>query len=315
MSESGAAWRPQASLQALYRRAERLAIIRAFFAERAVTEVETPLLAAAGVTDPAIESWQIESSGYWLQTSPEYAMKRLLAAGMGDCYQITRAFRAHEQGRHHNPEFSLLEWYRCGFDAPRLMAEVSVLIEQLLGPKTTETWRYADAFVHAGLPDPLNADQAELAAIARANGGAPAIDSLDRDGLLDWLFSVCVQPTLPERCFITHYPASQAVLARLDPGDSRVALRFELFCQGVEIANGFDELSEASTQRERFLSDQAQRQARGQVIPAIDERLLSALEYGLPDVAGVALGLDRLLMLADGASAIEAVIAFPWARA
>ncbi|PWG61299.1 EF-P lysine aminoacylase EpmA [Sediminicurvatus halobius] len=311
----GADWRPAASREALRRRAARLASIRAFFAERAVTEVETPVLAAAGVTDAQLDGFPVPAAdSRWLQTSPEYAMKRLLAAGFGDCYQITRAFRAGERGRRHNPEFSLLEWYRVGFDHHRLMAEVAALVAEVLGPGTTATLSYAEAFRRAGLPDPLTAPTARLAAAAEDHHGALTAP-LERDELLDLLFGTMVQAALPARCFVTEFPASQAALARLSPADPRVAERFELFAEGIELANGFHELTDPEEQRARFAADTARRRAAGRPTPAIDGRLLAALESGLPPCAGVALGLDRLFMLAEGADSVDAVMAFPWERA
>lgn len=273
------------------------------------------MLAAAGVTDTRIEGLREQATGRWLQTSPEYAMKRLLAAGLGDCYQITRAFRAGEQGRWHNPEFSILEWYRTGFDAPTLMGEVADLVDGVLGPAPVETRAYAEAFTRQGLPDPLSATDDEIMAAVAEQLPGPLPAGLDRDGGLDLLLSTCVVPALPPRCVLTDYPASQAVLARLNPADPRVAERFELFCEGVEIANGFVELTDARALRARFARDQAARQAQGLPVPAIDERLLAAMEAGLPACAGVAMGLDRLMMLAEGADSLEAVIAFPWDRA
>lgn len=308
-------WRPAAGVPALRRRAGRLARVRGFFAARGVIEVETPVLAAAGVTDVQLEGYPVPAAaGRWLQTSPEYAMKRLLAAGFGDCYQITRAFRAGERGRLHNPEFSLLEWYRLGFGQRELMAELAELVAVLLGPAEPVTLTYREAFATAGLPDPLEADDAALAASA-ARSGVTLPAGLDRDALLDLLFGTVVVSALPARCFVVHFPASQAALARLSPEDPRVAERFELFCQGVELANGFRELTDAAEQRARFAADRARRAAAGRPLPAVDERLLAALEAGLPDCAGVAVGLDRLFMLAEGVARIDEVIAFPWERA
>ena len=308
-------WRPAAGLAALRRRAEYLAAIRRFFAARDVIEVETPLLARAGVTDVAIEGLREAATGRWLQTSPEYAMKRLLAAGLGDCYQITRAFRAGEQGRLHNPEFTLLEWYRLGWDGSGLMAEVAALVDGILGPLSVTQCTYRDAFLAAGLPDPIAAEDAALRQAAEQRLAGVLPEGLGRAGYLDLLLDGVVVPTLPARCFLTRYPADQAVLARLDADDPRVAARFELFCEGVEIANGFVELTDAQALRSRFEADQAARAAAGVAVPAVDERLLAALESGLPDCAGVALGLDRLLMLAEGARSLDAVIAFPWEQA
>lgn len=307
-------WAPAAEVAVLRRRAAYLATIRQFFAARDVVEVETPVLAAAGVTAPHIDGLREASTGYWLQTSPEYAMKRLLAVGMGDCYQLARAFRAGEQGRYHNPEFTLLEWYRVGWSGTALMAEVQALVDEVLGQAPVHAMAYREAFVAAGLPDPLSANDDELEqAACAAVGQLP--DGLNRDGHLDLLLDAVVIPSLPSRCFLTHYPAAQAALAQLDEGDARVAQRFEFFCDGVELANGFVELTDASVQRQRFVEDQIQRQAAGRETVAIDERLLAALQAGLPACAGVALGVDRLLMLVEGADSIAQVMAFDWGRA
>ncbi|RZU97973.1 EF-P lysine aminoacylase EpmA [Spiribacter vilamensis] len=314
--ESDSEWAPAASLAVLRQRAEWLAGLRRFFHERGVIEVETPVLAAAGVTDPQVECLQESTTERWLQPSPEYAMKRLLAAGIGDCYQITPAFRAGEQGRWHNPEFTLLEWYRVGFSADAMMDEVEQLTACVLGAGQTARLTYQSSFIAAGLPDPLTASEARLAAAAAANPSArPVPAGLSRRDLLDWLFSQVVTSHLPERCFITHYPADQAVLARLDPTDPSVAERFELFVQGVEIANGFRELTDAVAQRDRFEADQAARRAAGQAVMAMDERLLAAMTAGLPDCAGVAMGLDRLFAIAAGVESLAGVLAFPWLRA
>lgn len=311
---SGADWPPTAPLPVLRRRAEWMECVRRFFRERSVTEVETPILAGAGVTDRHIEGLREAWTGRWLQSSPEYAMKRLLAAGMGDCYQITPAFRAAEQGRWHNPEFRLLEWYRIGYTADALMEEIERLIEIVLGAGRAVRRRYADVFLDAGLPDPLTATDTSLRAAAEARSGAPSANLSRRDHL-DWLFSEVVAPCLPARCFVTHFPADQAVLARLHPDDPRVAERFELFIDGIEIANGFRELTDAAALRARFEADQLARREAGQPVVAVDERLLAALSAGMPDCAGVAVGLDRLFALAAGARSISGVIAFPWDRA
>lgn len=307
-------WLPSASVAVLRRRAAYLATIRQFFAARDVVEVETPALAAAGVTAPHIEGLREASTGYWLQSSPEYAMKRLLAAGMGDCYQLARAFRAGEQGRYHNPEFTLLEWYRVGWSATALMAEIQALVDAVLGQAPVHAMAYSEAFLAAGLPDPLSANDEEVEqAACAAVGQLPS--GINRDAQLDLLLDAVVIPSLPSRCFLTHYPAAQAALAQLDDQDARVAQRFEFFCNGVELANGFLELTDATVQRQRFVEDQHQRQAMGRQSVAMDERLLTALQEGLPPCAGVALGVDRLLMLAEGADSIAAVMAFDWGRA
>jgi len=317
-------WRPTASVDGLRARADLLERIRAFFADRGVLEVETPLLSAATIPDPNIHSlscrWRSpgdrEGVTLYLQTSPEFAMKRLLAAGSGPIFQICKALRDGEAGRRHNPEFTLLEWYRPGWDHLRLMDEVQELLAATLGAAEGERVTYAEAFQrHAGL-DPHSASDAELReAAARAGLADPA--PLPRDDLLDLLLATVVEAELGRSgpTFLTHYPASQAALARLDAGDPRVAQRFEVFLDGIELANGFGELTDASEQRRRFERDLDERHRRGLPTVPMDERLLAALEAGLPSCSGVALGLDRLLMLALGVSDIADVLAFPIDRA
>lgn len=315
-------WRPSASIQALRRRAAALAAVRGFFAERGVWEVETPVLAAAGSTDPNIDSFHTDYRGphapaagrLWLQTSPEFHMKRLLAAGSGSIYQIGKAFRQGEAGRLHNPEFTLIEWYRVGFDHWQLMAEVAALCGRLCGSRPLRYLGYQQAFAELGAPDPLAAPAAELRGYARQRGWADAALELPRDGWLDLIVSQGISPGLGrgEFTFLHSFPAAQAALARLDPADRRVAQRFELFIDGVEIANGFNELDDAAEQAQRL---EAEAGGRGGLVPPVDGRLLAALEAGLPQVAGVALGFDRLLQVAAGASSLAEVLAFPIDRA
>ena len=312
-------WRPTASLGALKSRAAMLAAAREFFAERGVLEVETPVLSAAAVSDPQIESLSTRVAGLaaplHLCTSPEYAMKRLLAAGSGDIYQICRVFRDGERGRWHNPEFTLLEWYRLGFDDAALMSEVEALIGGLLAPhrklEPAERLSYSAALQrHAGV-DAQQASERDLTEAARSHGIVCQAD-LDRDAKLDLLMGLVVGPRLgTERpCFVCDYPASQAALARLKPGSPPVAARFELYLDGVELANGFHELAASVEQRARFVQDLRLRRARGQAQPPLDERLLAALAAGLPDCAGVALGFDRLVAIAAAAPQLADAMAF-----
>jgi lysyl-tRNA synthetase class 2 len=316
-------WRPTASRAALVRRAEMLRAARTFFQERGVLEVETPVLSAAAVTDPQIESLSTQVLGMpgpsYLCPSPEYSMKRLLAAGSGDIYQICKAFRDAERGRWHNPEFTLIEWYRLGFNDAALMDEVETLVAMLLAParmlRPAERLTYSDALQrHTGV-DAFNATDAELKQTAeRFRIRCDA--ELDRDARLDLLMGLIVGPQLgrEQPCFICDYPASQAALARLKPSgagvDARVAARFELYLDGVELANGFHELAAPAEQRARFLHDQGLRRARGQVAPPLDENLLAALEHGMPECSGVALGFDRLVAIALGADHLAAAMAF-----
>lgn len=318
-------WRPTASPATLRLRAQLLAAVRSFFAGRDVLEVDTPALVRHAVTDRHIHSARVELPGHpgalYLATSPEYAMKRLLAAGSGDIYQMAHAFRGSEQGRWHNAEFMLIEWYRCGFAMRQLMQEVAALALLLLGlPGSTPVsyLRYAQAFSGQLGPDPLLAPDSELRALAICHRlDADLAARCDRDQLLDWLMGTVIGPRLglDGLCFVHHYPASQAALARLDPDDERVALRFELYHRGVELANGFEELADARLQRARFQLDRQQRSATALPVPDIDEALLGALTAGLPLASGVALGFDRLLMLRTGAGSIEAVLPFPLQRA
>jgi elongation factor P--(R)-beta-lysine ligase len=251
-------------------------------------------------------------------------MKRLLAAGSGDIYQICHVVRGFETGSLHNPEFTLIEWYRIGFSLAQLMAEVEALVRALLGVRAgalaLERCSYRDAFLRELALDPLTAGVAELARAAAPLGyrpGAAAAASAARDDWLELLMGSLVGPRLGHGAltFVHGYPASQAALARLDPTDSRTAERFELYCQGMELANGFHELASASEQRARFDRDNAERRRLGRPVAPPDERLLAALESGLPDCAGVAVGFDRLLMLATDAARIEEVLAFPTVRA
>lgn len=318
-------WRPTASLPTLRLRAALLAAVREFFAGRGVLEVDTPALVRHAVTDQHIHSAQVQLPGHgaplFLHTSPEYAMKRLLAAGSGDIYQIAHAFRGDEAGRLHNAEFTLIEWYRCGWSMQRLMKEVAQLVRLLLElpPETpVETLSYAQAFQRELGCAPLTTSDASLRTLAIAHQLEPQLAArCGRDELLDWLMGSAVGPRLGADglSFIHSYPASQAALARLDADDPRVALRFELYYRGIELANGFEELADAPEQRARFEADREQRRQRALPVPDIDQGLLDALAAGLPPVSGVALGFDRLLMLRTGAGDISQVLAFPLERA
>ncbi len=321
MTDGHSDWRPSATLDALRVRAETLASLRRFFAERGVLEVETPALSAAAVTDLHLHSVTCtlevdDRRARYLQTSPEYAMKRLLAAGSGAIYQICKVFRDGERGRRHNPEFTMLEWYRPGWDHHRLMDEVDELLQTVLGVAAGERISYADAFRrHAGV-DPHAADDGELRSRVAALGVSD-VSELDRDDLLNLLLSHSVEHLLGvgRPTFLFDYPTSQAALARVRPGDPPVAERFEVFIDGIELANGFHELADPREQRRRFEADLAERRRRGLPEVAVDGRLLAALAAGLPDCAGVALGVDRLVMLRIGSRDIADVIAFPIDRA
>lgn len=322
-------WRPVADLQQLRRRAQLLAAIRQFFAQRAVLEVETPLLCRATGTDPNLDffSSQFHNPPYqqtlFLQTSPEFAMKRLLAAGSGSIYQICKAFRNGEAGRFHNPEFTLLEWYRVGFDLQQLMDEVADLLLSLLvdtKPQLTVMQvSYQQIFREVTGLDALDFNPYTYRQIAISQG-YPEAESLcgDEHALwLDFLFSHCVQQAMPPNTIVlVHgYPAIQSSLARIHPDDERVAERFEVFINGLELGNGFFELCDAREQDIRFEREMVHRQQHGLTLVAKDQLFLDALMAGLPDCSGIAIGLDRLLMIASGRDSIDQVIAFPFANA
>ena len=313
-------WKPRADTAVLRARAGLYAAIRGYFSQAGVLEVETPLLSAAATVDPHIDSFRTVD-GRWLHTSPEFAMKRLLAAGSGPIYQIARVFRQEEAGRHHNPEFTLLEWYRPGWDHLRLMDEVEALL-RAAGAPGAGAWErlgYREAFLrHAGL-DPF---EAPLPQLRQACAEAMTLDagllaSEDRDLFLDLLMSARVGPRLGQAApaFLYDFPASQAALARVRPGTPPLAERFELFWHGIELANGFHELTDAAEQQRRFEQDRARRLAQGREAPPYDAHLIAALAAGLPPCAGVALGLDRLLMLLHGLPSVPDTLAFDWARA
>lgn len=314
-------WQPGATPATLRERARMLAVVRAFFAARGVLEVDTPVRARTTVTDPAIES--VAAAGGWLQTSPEYFMKRLLAAGSGPIYQLARAFRAEEQGRLHNPEFLLLEWYRPGFDDAALMDEMDALFADLLPGFPARRVPFAALLRDALGVDPLDASPRELgAAIARRwralgrDGDPLALTGDDPGGLLDLAYAEAAEASRGA-LFVTDFPPARASLARLrrDPDGRPVAGRFELVVDGVELANGFHELADADEQRRRFEADRQQRRTAGQPVPELDEHLLAALAAGLPDCAGVAVGMDRVLMLRLGLDSIDAAQPFSWPRA
>jgi lysyl-tRNA synthetase class 2 len=319
-------WKPTANLKALRLRAELYALLRRFFAERGVLEVETPVLSAAGNTDPNIESFALRFEGprsageatRWLRTSPEFPLKRLLAAGVGDCYELGRVFRNGEAGKRHNPEFTMLEWYRIGINHHQLMDEVSELLKAALtlaGRRATvrdTSFRqlYQDKFGF----DPLLAPEEELRSPLQVYGIDPA--GLTRDDWLDLLMTHLIQPTIPNNriLLVYDYPASQCALARVRAAEPPVAERFEVFLGPLEIANGYHELNDATEQRRRFDADLARRRDRNAALPPVDERLLAGLPK-LPACAGVALGVDRLLMALMGTDKISDVLAFPFERA
>jgi lysyl-tRNA synthetase class 2 len=316
-------WQPSATIDALRRRAGIINRIREFFAERGVLEVDTPSLSHAAVSDPFLHPFATEyvpegggqAAMLYLHTSPEYPMKRLLAAGSGAIWQLCKVYRNGEIGRRHNPEFSMLEWYRPGFDHHQLMDEVDALVRAVLAGESARRVTYAAVFAeHTGL-DIHQCSDADLQSLAAARCGFQG--ELSRDGYLNLLFSECVEPRLQAPTLVYAFPASQAALARVVEGDDRVpsAARFEMFVKGMELANGYFELTDADEQLRRFEADQAQREALGIAALPIDMPLVDALRSGMPSCAGVALGVDRLVMLALGASTIGEVIAFDAQRA
>jgi lysyl-tRNA synthetase class 2 len=321
---SGAAsWEPTASLAALRLRARLLTRAREFFAARGVLEVETPILGTSTATDLHIESLRTSVGGSprFLQTSPELFMKRLLAAGSGSIFQIARVFRDGECGARHNPEFTLLEWYRPGLDHQGLMDEVDQFLQEVLGSAPSMRESYAEAFERWVGLDPHVADAGELRSRAEALGH-PAFSSagFSHEDWLHLLMAEAVEPHLGlERPhFLYDFPLELKALARVRKGEGGgpdVAERFELFVRGLEIANGYHELTDAFEQRQRFVADLESRRKLGRAELPIDEKMLAALGRGLPSCAGVALGFDRLVMIAADASAIDSVIAFPDDRA
>ncbi len=330
-------WQPVASPELIRLRAQTLKTIRFFFEQHNVLEVDTPVLSAASITDPFIESFQtdyipltqqVEHTQYYLHTSPEFAMKRLLAAGSGSIYQIAKVFRQGELSSRHNPEFTLLEWYREGWDHHQLMTEIDQLLTLLLAehlPLAEScfiSWQQAfEKYLHI---NPHRADIDELMDCARAQQLDNVLDKADpKDRWLELLFSHCIEPHLgksehtgqAQLCFLYHYPASQASLARITEINAvPVAERFEIFINGMELGNGFHELNNAQEQRERFIHDNEQRKHNGQQMVLLDEHFLAAVET-LPDCAGVAIGIERLLMVMSGSRHINDVINFPFERA
>ncbi|MGX1926127.1 elongation factor P--(R)-beta-lysine ligase [Vibrio sp. NH-7] len=319
-------WQPTASVEQLRQRAHLLNQIRQFFLERDVLEVDTPAMSHATVTDVHLHTFQTEfvGPGYadgsklYFMTSPEFHMKRLLAAGSGCIYQINKAFRNEENGRYHNPEFTMLEWYRVGFDHHQLMDEMDHLLQRVLKCGAAERMTYQQAFMDVLGVCPLEGSMQELKAVAAKLGLSDIAEPEDdRDTLLQLLFSIGVEAKIGQKtpAFVYDFPASQAALAKINRQDPRVADRFEVYFKGIELANGFHELDNPKEQLKRFEQDNAKRVEMGLEPQPIDHHLIAALESGLPECAGVALGVDRLIMLAIGCDHIDQVTAFPFPRA
>ncbi|MBR9910747.1 MAG: EF-P lysine aminoacylase GenX [Gammaproteobacteria bacterium] len=311
-------WPPAATPALLRARAELYERLRIFFRQRGVLEVEVPLLARHTATDPHIDSIAVTLDGAdgYLQTSPEFFMKRLLAAGVGDIYSLGKAFRRGEAGRRHNPEFTMLEWYRLDLDEQQLMDEVEALLGDCLKLESIRRVSYRELFETQLGIDPHRASAEQLRALAAEHVDV-AWQEADVDTWLDVLMTHVIEPALGRGLvFVYDYPASQAALARVatDAQGQRVARRFEAYVNGMELANGYWELTDAVEQRRRFAADSARRQQLGLPELAADEHLLAALASGLPACAGVALGVDRLLMQQAGAAEIAAVLAFPVGR-
>lgn len=324
-SPAGANFRPSANWPRLQLRAKLLRRVRDFFDQQDFLEVETPLLSADIVVDRHLDPFTTtlaydprrphDGCALWLQTSPEFAMKRLLAAGAPSIYQVAKAFRNGEQGPLHNPEFTIVEWYGLGDDIQMGMQRLSDLAERLLERGPAERVSYAEAFAqHVGL-DPHRATTAELVATC-LKLGVPAPASLlpeDRDGWLDCLLTTRVEPHLGQPCptILYDYPASQAALARIRATDPAVAERFELYVDGIELANGYHELLDDGVLRQRNQAANVARQTDGKPTLPAESRLLEAMAAGLPPCTGVALGFDRVVMLAAGARTLREVLAFP----
>ena len=312
-------WRPTGDAEALRARAGLLAKIREFFSERGVLEVDTPLLSQFGVTDPNIELFTVAlpNEQRFLQSSPEYAMKRLLASGVGDIYQLGKAFRRGESGARHNPEFTLLEWYRAGMSHHQLIREVAELVARILPVRTWQVWSYAALFAEILNLDVFTASAETLNRKVEEEG--ISIDApLSRLDYLDLLMTHSIEPRIADwgLVFVIDFLPEQSALARLIPRqENTVAARFEAYYGGLELANGYWEEAQADVLSARFAEDNAKRGLRGQEVISADTRLLHALEAGFPDCSGVALGFDRLLMLTLGQSSIAEVMPFGWDRA
>lgn len=319
-------WLPSANISLLKKRAFIIQQIRHFFITRQLLEVETPSLSQAGVTDqhifsfkthfvgPEISALTPESLGVplYLQTSPEFHMKRLLSAGSGCIFQISKAFRNEESGRYHNPEFTLLEWYRVGFDHFQLMDEMDQLLQLILNCRVAKRLTYQQAFLQVLNVDPLSSTIDELKIAAKdLDLGEVLENEMDFDTVLQLLFCVAIEPIIANDvpCFVYHFPASQAALARISVDDARVAERFEVYYKGIELANGFHELTDSVEQQRRFEKDNQLRQLHNLPTMPIDYRFIASLE-NLPDCSGVALGIDRLIMLATEQKHIDDVLSF-----
>jgi len=324
-------WQPSGSVESLVKRAQILTEIRQYFAIEKVLEVETPTISPSTVTDVHLEAMRtvhtnplsVKKTHLFLQTSPEYYMKRMLCAGFPSIFQITKCYRDDEVGRCHNPEFTMLEWYRLGFSMHELIDDVDKVLRLVLGTPICDKITYSELFVQHLDLDVKNDSDMKIVSVCKQWGYENIVplyfkDKLslfDRDMLLQLLFCEIIEKKIGiERPLaVTNFPASQASLAKIDPSDRWLSLRFEFYYQGIELANGFEELNDAVEQRTRFILDNKHRKERGLKVKTEDVKFLSALEFGLPACSGVALGIDRLLMLALGKTDISEVLSFDFA--
>ncbi|WP_114324900.1 elongation factor P--(R)-beta-lysine ligase [Candidatus Colwellia aromaticivorans] len=322
-------WQPTLSWEYAQKRAQILQNIRQFFDERNVIEVETPALSQGTVTDVHLDaitcrynflcdSSPEKATNLYLQTSPEFHMKRLLASGYGCIFQIAKAFRHEEAGRFHNPEFTLLEWYRLGFDHFMLMEEVAQLLKAVLDCTEPTQTTYQQLFIDLLSTDPLMATRVQLLSLIKDHDKLSEWLTVEQDNdiLLQFIFSEIIEPQIgnDSPCFVYNFPRSQASLAKICPQDTRVAERFECYFHGVELVNGFNELTDIDAQSKRFQEDNTKRKMLSLPEKPIDKNFIAALSQGLPQCSGVALGLDRLIMLALKVENIEQVVSFPIAR-
>ncbi|GJM10313.1 MAG: elongation factor P--(R)-beta-lysine ligase [Lysobacteraceae bacterium] len=310
-------WQPTAEFGARRLRADLYRYIRDYFSEQGVLEVETPLLSSAANSDPAIESITADAGGHcrYLRTSPEFPLKRLLCHHSSAIYELGKVFRASEQGSSHNPEFTMLEWYRPGWDHLQLADEVIELVSgSTKRSLNVQRLSYQDLFDDALGIDALDGKTDDIVAAAEKRG-APT--GLNKQQALDYLLSAVIAPSFGNRqlTLITGFPAAQAALSRIDPNDARVCQRFELYVGSAELANGYHELTDPAEQARRFQSDQQTRQRNGQAVSVLDQRLIAALQAGLESCAGVAVGIDRWLMWLGGYDRIGQVLNFDWESA
>lgn len=318
-------WKPGASIKTLRQRADLIKQIRVFFEERNALEVETPSISRFPAVDLHLDSFSVkgnvDSKPSYLITSPEYHMKRLLAAGSGSIFQICKAFRCDESGSRHNPEFTILEWYREGWDHWQLMEEIDSLLQLILKTTPATYLSYKEAFKTQLGIDPLSFSAKDFEGICRNKKANPPTDllesSADRDEQLNYLMGLFIEPELGKHSpvFLHDYPASQANLARLYEEKPGYAMRFEVYYRGIELGNGFCELTDPDIQKKRFEEENQARLAMGKDALSIDHHFMNALKAGMPECAGVAMGVDRMLMLALGIESLDGIVAFSWPRA